>query len=40
MERNDALAALQELTRRIGTLLEAIDEGRKRENVQSFGKDS
>ncbi len=40
MERNDALAALQELTRRIGTLLEAIDEGRKRENVQAFGKDS
>ena len=40
MERNDALAELSELTRRIGSLLEAVEEGRKRENVQSFGKES
>ncbi len=40
MERNDALAQLKELTRRIDTLLEAVEEGRKRENVQAFGKES
>ena len=40
MERNEALEALHDLTRRIGSLLEAVEEGKKRENIQAFSKES
>ncbi len=40
LERNRALDVLSDLTRRVQSMIEAIEEKRDHENVASFGKES